>query len=124
MTAGPMARPFDGPVFLGQVESKALCRRTGATLRGCDRDTGTVLLSKRVSGFLIAFGVWSLWIWPTFLRNIWKDNRSFDHGPTAFFLIHLALVIVSLALGLIIGWIGVRGWRAANQALTSGPRPR
>ena len=76
------------------------------------------MLSKRVSGFLIAFGVWSLWIWPTFLKNIWKDSRSFHHGPTSFFLVHLALVIVSLGLGLSIGWIGVRGWRAARRPAT------
>ncbi|MGX7680932.1 SCO4848 family membrane protein [Jatrophihabitans sp. DSM 45814] len=78
-----------------------------------------MLLSKRVSGFLIAFGIWSLWIWPTFLHNIWKDDRSFDHGPTGFFLVHLALTVVSLSLGLIIGWIGVRGWRAASSRQTA-----
>ncbi|CAN5424837.1 hypothetical protein BH10ACT8_BH10ACT8_27070 [soil metagenome] len=76
---------------------------------------GGVLMSRRVSGFLIAFGVWSLWIWPTFLRNIWKDSRSFNHGPTGFFLVHLALCVVSLSLWLIIAAIGLRGWRAAGR---------
>jgi hypothetical protein len=77
------------------------------------RDNGQVLLSKRVSAFLVAFGVWSWVIWPTFLKNIWKDDRSFDHGATSFFLVHLVLVVVSLVLGTAIAWIGVRGWRAA-----------
>ncbi|WP_347343681.1 SCO4848 family membrane protein [Jatrophihabitans telluris] len=71
------------------------------------------MLSKRVSGFLIAFGVWSWWIWPTFLKNIWGDTRSWNHGATGFFLVHLVLVVVSLGLGTAIGAIGVRGWRAA-----------
>lgn len=75
---------------------------------------GAVLLSKRVSGFLVAFGVWSWWIWPTFLRNIWADGRSWHNGATGFFLVHLVLVIVSLALGTAIGTLGVRGWRAAG----------
>jgi hypothetical protein len=71
-----------------------------------------VLLSRRVSAFLIAFGVWSWWIWPTFLRNIWKDERSWDHGATGFFVVHLILVVVSIALGTAIGVLGIRGWRA------------
>jgi hypothetical protein len=73
-----------------------------------------VLLSKRVSAFLIAFGLWSWIIWPTFLKNIWKDDRSFDHGATPFLIVHLVLVVVSLALGTAIGWLGIRGWRSAS----------
>jgi ABC-type Fe3+ transport system permease subunit len=69
-------------------------------------------MSKRVSWFLVAFGVWSWWIWPTFLRNVWKDDRSWRHGPTGFFLVHLVLTVVSLALGTAIAWIGIRGVRA------------
>jgi hypothetical protein len=68
-----------------------------------------VIMSKRVSVFLVAFGVWSWWIWPTFLANIWKDDRSWNGGPTGFFLVHLVLVVVSLVLGTIMGVLGVRG---------------
>jgi hypothetical protein len=68
-----------------------------------------VVISKRVSWFLVAFGVWSWIIWPTFLNNIWKDRRSWDDGMTAFFGVHLALTVVSLVLGTAIGVLGVRG---------------
>ncbi len=71
-------------------------------------------LTKRTSAFLIGFGVWSWIIWPTFLKNIWADDRSWQHGPTGFFTVHLLLTAVSLALGTAIGWLGVRGWRAAG----------
>ncbi len=77
-------------------------------------DNDAMRLSRQVSGFLIAFGVWSWIIWPTFLKNIWQDGRSWNDGPTAFFVVHLALTAVSLALGTAIGWLGVRGWRAAR----------
>jgi hypothetical protein len=70
------------------------------------------MLSRRVSGFLITFGVWSWIIWPTFLKNIWRDDRSFDNGATSFLVVHLVLTAVSLSLGTAIGVIGVRGWRA------------
>ena len=96
-------------------------------------DTEGMVLSKRVSAFLVLFGVWSWVIWPTFLHNIWRDSRSWQHGPTGFFGVHAALTAVSLILGSIIGWLGVRGWRAAahpaaryatDQQLTEQPVER
>jgi intracellular septation protein A len=78
------------------------------------RDNGGMRLTRRVSVFLIGFGVWSWVIWPTFLKNIWADDRSWQHGPTAFFGVHLVLTVLSLAFGTAIGWLGVRGWRAAR----------
>ncbi|ONH32104.1 SCO4848 family membrane protein [Pseudofrankia asymbiotica] len=73
-------------------------------------------LSKRASWFLVAVGVWSWVIWPTFLRNIWKDDRSWHDGPTGFFLVHLVLTVVSLALGTAVGWLGIRGLRGGTRA--------
>jgi hypothetical protein len=73
-----------------------------------------VTLSKRASWFLIAVGVWSWIIWPTFLKNIWHDDRSWNNGPTGFFLVHLVLTVVSLVIGTAVGWLGVRGARGAR----------
>jgi hypothetical protein len=56
----------------------------------------------------VAFGVWSWVIWPTFLKNIWQDDRSWNHGMTSFFAVHLILTVVSLTLGTIIGGYGLR----------------
>ncbi|OAA24360.1 hypothetical protein UG55_10304 [Frankia sp. EI5c] len=71
-------------------------------------------LSKRASWFLIAVGVWTWAIWPNFLKNIWKDDRSWDDGPTSFFTVHLVLVVSSLAIGSGVGWLGIRGARAGR----------
>jgi hypothetical protein len=85
---------------------------SGAKYRA-NPDTRSVVISKRVSWFFVAFGVWSWIIWPTFLRNIWKDDRSFgpgpDGGPTGFLLVHAVLTIASLAFGTAIGVLGARG---------------
>lgn len=80
-------------------------------------------LSKRVSGFLIAFGIWSWIIWPTFLKNIWQDPRSWDDGATGFFLVHLALTVASLALGTAIGVLGVLGWLRAGSGRAAQVSP-
>ncbi|QPP06904.1 hypothetical protein G4Z16_11495 [Streptomyces bathyalis] len=73
-------------------------------------------LSRRVSWFLLAFGVWSWFVWITFVKNLWKDGSglAFDDAgePTGYFWVHLLLAIVSFLLGTAIGVIGLRGLRA------------
>ncbi len=91
------------------------------------RDTGTVdgdtermKLSRPLSWFLLAFGVWSWVIWITFVKNLWKDGSglAFDDAgdPTAYFWVHLTLAVVSFVLGTAIGVIGLRGLRALRRA--------
>ncbi|MEV0279961.1 hypothetical protein AB0I22_26710 [Streptomyces sp. NPDC050610] len=76
-------------------------------------------LSRPVSWFLLAFGVWSWVVWTTFAKNLWKDGSglAFDDGkPTAYFWVHLTLAVVSFLLGTAIGLIGLRGVRAHREA--------
>jgi hypothetical protein len=81
-------------------------------------DTGRMKLSRPVSWFLLAFGVWSWVIWVTFIKNLIKDSSglAFDDGhPTAYFWVHLTLAVVSFVLGTVIGVIGLRGVRALRR---------
>lgn len=84
-----------------------------------DGDTGAMKLSRRVSWFLLAFGVWSWFIWITFVKNLWKDGSglAFDDAgdPTAYFWVHLLLAVTSFVLGTVIGVIGLRGVRAGRR---------
>jgi hypothetical protein len=84
-----------------------------------DGDTGPMKLSRPVSWFLLAFGVWSWVIWITFVKNLWKDGSGLafnDAGdPTAYFWVHLTLAVVSFVLGTVVGVIGLRGVRALRQ---------
>ncbi|MEU1373871.1 hypothetical protein ABZ442_09425 [Streptomyces triculaminicus] len=77
-------------------------------------------LSRPVSWFLLAFGVWSWFIWITFVKNLWKDGSglAFDDSgdPTAYFWVHLLLAITSFLLGTAVGIIGLRGVRALRRS--------
>ncbi|MDN3242687.1 SCO4848 family membrane protein [Glycomyces tritici] len=77
-------------------------------------------LSRPVSVFLLAFGVWSLAIWTTFLKNLFEDvsGLAFDASgdPTAFFWVHCGLAVTSLGLGIAVGAIGLRGLLAHRRA--------
>jgi hypothetical protein len=81
-------------------------------------DTGLMKLSRPVSWFLLAFGVWSWVIWVTFVKNLVADGSglAFDDGhPTAYFWVHLTLAVVSFVLGTVVGVIGLRGLRALRR---------
>jgi hypothetical protein len=76
------------------------------------------VLTRRVSWFLFAFGVWSWFIWITFVRNLVQDasGLAFEGGePTAYFWVHLTLAVVSFVLGTAIGVLGLRGLRGARR---------
>ena len=79
-----------------------------------------MLLSRRWALFLLATGVFQWVVWPTFLRNIWADPRSFgpapEGGPTAFLIVHAVLTATQLLLGAGVIWLGVRGLRRRGQA--------
>ncbi|MCX5212492.1 hypothetical protein OG689_24940 [Kitasatospora sp. NBC_00240] len=83
-------------------------------------------LSRRTSWFLTAFGAWSMIIWVTFVKNLWKDSggQAFtggDHSqPTAFFWVHLTLAVTSFVLGVLVGLVGVRGLRAGRERSVTG----
>jgi hypothetical protein len=67
--------------------------------------------------FLLAFGVWSWVIWLTFIHNIANDPRSFTgNRPHAFFIVHLVLTVASIALGTVIGVLGLKSLRAGRAA--------
>ncbi|WP_260844417.1 SCO4848 family membrane protein, partial [Streptomyces albidoflavus] len=85
-------------------------------------------LSRPVSWFLLAFGVWSWFIWVTFVKNLWNDasGLAFDAAgdPTAYFWVHLLLAVTSFLLGTAVGAVGLRGLRALRREKNPTPAPR
>lgn len=57
---------------------------------------------------LIIAGVWSLVVWPQFLRRAMKDPRARDTAgkATKFLTVHVVLVSVSMVLGAATAVIG------------------
>ncbi|HAG57878.1 MAG TPA: hypothetical protein DIT15_05245 [Arthrobacter bacterium] len=60
---------------------------------------------------LIIAGVWSLAVWPQFLRRVMKDPRARGAAgkATKFLTVHLVLVSISMALGAATAVIGIMG---------------
>jgi uncharacterized membrane protein len=60
---------------------------------------------------LIVAGIWSLVVWPQFLRRVMKDPRARDAAgkATKFLTVHVVLVGVSMVLGAATAVIGLMG---------------
>ncbi|ALV40436.1 hypothetical protein AU252_03995 [Pseudarthrobacter sulfonivorans] len=60
---------------------------------------------------LIIAGLWSLVVWPQFLRRVMKDPRARDAAgkATKFLTVHVVLVSISMVLGAATAVIGVMG---------------
>ena len=72
-----------------------------------------MVITRRWAVFLMLVGLWTWLIWPRFGLAIWKDDRSFTDGaPTSFLWVHALLIVASLAVGTVVGVLGVRAWRA------------
>lgn len=67
-------------------------------------------LATPLALILILSGVWTLIVWPPFLRRILKDPRARDEkgAPTRFLTVHLMLISTSMILGAATAIIGIR----------------
>ena len=60
---------------------------------------------------LVIAGLWSLVVWPQFLRRVMKDPRARDDAgkATKFLTVHVVLVSISMVLGAATAIIGIMG---------------
>lgn len=63
-----------------------------------------------LSWVLILAGLWTLIVWPPFLRRVLNDPRARDEsgGVTKFLAVHFMLVSISMIFGIATLVIGVR----------------
>ena len=71
-----------------------------------------MVVSRRVAWVLVALCGWTLFVWINRLVNMAGEDRG-----VGFFVVHAFLAVVSIAFGLVAGWVGVRALRAGR---TSG----
>jgi uncharacterized membrane protein len=70
-----------------------------------------VQLPVALAWVLIVAGVWSLVVWPQFLKRVMKDPRARDAAgkATRFLTVHVVLVSISMVLGAATAAIGIAG---------------
>ncbi len=67
-------------------------------------------MTRRVAILLLAAGGCTLFVWVTRLFNMAGEDRS-----AGFYVVHSTLAVVSIALGVAVGYVGFRGLRRADR---------
>ena len=70
-----------------------------------------MVISRRAAWFLVGLAAWNVYVWVTFVRNLYPD-----HHLDGFFAVHLVVGAVSVALATVAGGLGVRALRAHRAA--------
>jgi hypothetical protein len=66
-----------------------------------------VTLSRRAAWFLVGFAIWNLYVWATFVKNVYPD-----HHLDSFFIVHATIGGITVVLGAVAGALGIRALRA------------
>ncbi|UPO77646.1 MULTISPECIES: SCO4848 family membrane protein [Arthrobacter] len=71
-------------------------------------------LSAPLAFVLIAAGLWSIIVWPPFLKRVLKapEARDANGAPTRFMTVNLMLISTAIIFGLATAIIGVRALAA------------
>jgi hypothetical protein len=80
-----------------------------------------VVLTRAWSVFLLLAGLFNWLIWPRFAVAIWQDQRAWQVGigsssPTSFLWVHAVLIAAALAIGTVVGALGIRGLLALRRS--------
>lgn len=68
-------------------------------------------LERRHAWLLIGVGVWNLLTYAMFTRNLYDAHASGEDRPTGYWVAHTVLIIVNVAIGLVLGRLGVKALR-------------
>ena len=63
---------------------------------------------KKHGLLLVAVGLWNILIWSNFAKNLVRTARSGEQRPLGYYIAHAVLVVVDVALGGLLGYLGVK----------------
>lgn len=65
-------------------------------------------LERRHGWLLVAVAVWNVVIWLTFAKNLYQAHSSGEDRATGYWVAHSVLIVVDLAIGVVLGRLGLR----------------
>ncbi|MCW2795988.1 hypothetical protein [Nocardioides sp.] len=65
-------------------------------------------LERKHGWLLLGVAVWNLVIWATFAKNLAQAHSSGEDRPQGYWIAHSVLIVVDLAIGLVLGRLGLK----------------
>jgi hypothetical protein len=73
-----------------------------------------VTLTRRHAVLFLAIALWNVVSYANFARNLWESWTGEVDRPAGYYVAHLVLIVVNLAIAVVLGRLGVRAWRGAS----------
>jgi hypothetical protein len=75
---------------------------------------GPVKLERKHAVLFLALAAWNVFNWGTFAKNLAAAHASGEDRPTGYWVAHTVLIVVNLLIAVVLGRLGVQGWRATR----------
>jgi hypothetical protein len=77
-----------------------------------------MIFRRKHAVLLLAVAAWNILTYATFAKNLAAAHERGEDRPTAYWVAHIALIVVNVVIAAVLGRLGVRAWKAtgASQA--------
>ena len=69
-------------------------------------------LGRKHGWLLVGVGVWNLLTYAMFTRNLYAAHASGEDRPTGYWVAHSVLIVVNVAIGVVLGRLGLKALRS------------
>lgn len=70
-----------------------------------------MILSKKLAFFLLGVAAWNVVTYSVFIRNL----ATTEGRPTGFYVAHIVLIVVNLAIAAVLAVVGTKALRTRNR---------
>jgi hypothetical protein len=73
-----------------------------------------VKLQRKHSVLFLAIAAWNVFSYANFAKNLAAAHQRGEDRPTGYWVAHIVLIVVNLAIAAVLGRLGVKSWRATR----------
>ena len=73
-----------------------------------------MILRRKHAVLLLAVAAWNVLTYATFAKNLAAAHERGEDRPTGYWVAHIVLIVVNLAIAGVLGRIGARAWKATG----------
>ena len=75
-----------------------------------------MMMQRKHAVLFLAIAAWNVFSYATFTRNLAAAHARGEDRPTGYWVAHIVLIIVNLAIAAVLARLGAKAWRATSAA--------
>jgi ABC-type Na+ efflux pump permease subunit len=75
-----------------------------------------MMMQRKHAVLFLAIAAWNVFSYATFTKNLAAAHARGEDRPTGYWVAHIVLIIVNLAIAAVLARLGAKAWRATSAA--------